>query len=245
MKIEQYNPFLGTFLGTGHLVYCEYKNAYKLVFRHWMTFIKKFNMCYGNTKVGPMLIVWFFHFYIYGCLQDQHNSVDKIIPHLPLVEEVKKFLLRKKVHKFVPPFNNVPVLDTFFCNASNAWDNGNPGGSGGGTPGGGGRGNPGSRGNPGGNSLGAQVHNRNADSHIQDNKALRTKIQNGTIKSQTTRLERDNPAICAPVGTHSLHCLYWNIKGFCYGICKRTADHVQLVGTNLDEIFTYAQSMFQ
>ena len=118
---------------------------------------------------------------------------------------MKKFLLKKKVHKFVPPFNNISVLDTFFHNVGNTWVNGNSGGGGGKNPGGGsggtpggGRGNPSSRGNPGGNSLGAHVHNSNVDSCIQDNQALCTKIQNGTIKYQMARLERDNP-----VGSHS------------------------------------------
>ena len=57
LQIKQYDPFLGTFLGTCHLVYCDYQNSHKLVLRHWMTFIKKTDMCYGNAKVGPMLIV--------------------------------------------------------------------------------------------------------------------------------------------------------------------------------------------
>ena len=62
IQIEQYDLFLGAFLGTGHAVYGEYRKAYKLVVKKWMFYIRQFDVGYGNAKVGPMLIVWFFHF---------------------------------------------------------------------------------------------------------------------------------------------------------------------------------------
>ena len=54
LQIQQYNPLLTGLLGTGHEVYIEYRKAYQLLFRHWITCISQLNVGYGNDKVGPM-----------------------------------------------------------------------------------------------------------------------------------------------------------------------------------------------
>ena len=62
LQIQQYNPFLQLMLGNNHLMLLKYQGAHNLIFENWIDVISCLNTHYGNNKVGPMEIVWLFHF---------------------------------------------------------------------------------------------------------------------------------------------------------------------------------------
>ena len=97
LQIRQYDPFLQSMLGDNHLMLLKYRGVYNLIFENWIDVISCLNAHYGNDKVGPTAIVWFFHFYIQGYLRKQYETINTTVAIPLLITWVHTFLVRLKV----------------------------------------------------------------------------------------------------------------------------------------------------
>ena len=237
LQIRQYDPFLQSMLSDYHRMLLQYRGAYELIFESWIEVVSCLNAHYGNDKVGPTAIVWFFHFYIQGYLRKQYETINAAVAPPPLIKWVKTFLVQRKVDNLIPPFDLAPNLALHvkkITNISSVTPGG--GGSGGGAPSSDGGRRTGFGGTPGGNTLGNCVENTNIDPCFQE-ADLRSRIRRGRIKTLKAKFEAQQPPICCPVGPHGQRCLSWHLKGYCYSKCSRKEDHVQLTDDDKDGMF--------
>ena len=192
LQFKQYDPLLQAMLRYSHPMHLEYRKAYKLLFNNWIEVNGCLNTHYGNNKVGPMAIVWFFHFFLQGWLNKQHATIDNAVDISLLTKWVEKFLVQKKVDDFIPPFDRTPDLVTYVETFNNDGDiTPGSGGSSGGAPGGGGGCCTGARGTLGVNALGTRVRNANIDPRFQAS-AMHNKVLCGRIKPLKPGLSSSN-----------------------------------------------------
>ena len=186
-----------------------------------------------RRRVGPILIVHFFSFHIRKWFEMQSKTTREVtVPDL--VGKVETFVREERILDFIPPYSNIVELANFAAPSSQRRTDRN---------GGGGGNNTNTERNTAG-GRGTVVNNPHLDTRFRDNSTLAQKLRTVQIGNKRRELlNLEAPIRCPLASDGRERCLLWHAKGVCREDCPKAADHIELVGTDKENMHTYVRAL--